>query len=160
MKYETLEQHNNKQYTLRCHLPGHFSYSLVNQRPPERNLKYAAREYKENFESFIPRRGLNQANLKLSMKSIHTVDVRSAINNYSTTANRPHTIDGSEHELPRRRRTPLAPFVSGWCHITRMSRINPEIQDICPNCGISRRDVHHLFNCLGNRSSNIPSYRH
>ena len=47
---------------------------LVNQGPPERNLrKYVAREYKENIESFIPRGGLNQANLKLGMKSIHTV---------------------------------------------------------------------------------------
>ena len=39
----------SKQYTLTCHLPYHPSYSLVNQGPPERNLrKYAAREYKEN----------------------------------------------------------------------------------------------------------------
>ena len=54
---------------------------------PERNLrKYAAREYKENIESFIPRGGLNQANLKLGMKSIHTVDV----------ANRPPPIDAIE----------------------------------------------------------------
>ena len=86
------------------------------------------------------------------MKSIHTVDVRSAINNYSTnpiTANRPPPIDGSEQELPRRTRATLAQLRSGCCHITNhyMSRINPEIQDIFPNCGTSPHDVHHLFNC-------------
>ena len=79
----------SKQYTLTCHLPDHPNYSLVNEWPPERNLrKYAAREYKENIESFIPRGDLNQANL----------NIRSAINNYSTnpiTANRPPPIDGS-----------------------------------------------------------------
>ena len=142
----------SKQYTLTCHLPDHPSYSRVNQRPPERNLrKYGAREYKENIESFISRGGLNQANLKLGMKSIHTVDVRCAIINYSTnliTANRPLPSDGSEQKLPRRTRATLAQLRSGWCHITNhyMSRINPEIQDICPNCGISPHDVHHLFN--------------
>ena len=98
--------------TLMCHLPDHPSFSLVNQGPPEKNIrKYAPREYKENIESFIPRGGLNQANLKLVMKSIHTVNVRSAINNYSTnpiTANRPPPIDGSEQELPRRTRATLA----------------------------------------------------
>ena len=65
--------------------PGHPSYSLENQELPEGNLrKYAAREYKENVESFIPRGGLNQANLKLGMKSIHTADVRSVLNKCST----------------------------------------------------------------------------
>ena len=60
------------------------------------------------------------------MKSIHIVDVRSAINNYSInpiTAYRPHPIYWSEQELPRRTRETLAQY---------MSRINPEIQDICP----------------------------
>ena len=59
-----IKEHNamlTKQYILTCHLPGHPSNPLVNQGLPERNLrKYAAREYKE---SFIPRGGLNQANL-------------------------------------------------------------------------------------------------
>ena len=90
----------SKQQTLTCHIPDHPNYSLVHQGPHERNLKkYAAREYKENIESFIPRGGFNQDNLKLGMKSIHIVDVRSARNNYSTnpiTANRPPPIDGSE----------------------------------------------------------------
>ena len=131
----------------------HPSYSLVNRGPLERNLrKYAGREYKENIESFIPRGGLNQANLKLGMKSIHTVDVRSAINSYSTnpiTANRHPPIDGSEQELPRRTRATLEQLRSRWCHIPKhyMSRINHEIQDICPNCGTSPHYVHHLFNC-------------
>ena len=61
-----IKDHNvmlSKQYTLTCHLSDHPSYSLVYQGPPERNLrKYAAREYKENIESFIPRGGLNQSN--------------------------------------------------------------------------------------------------
>ena len=109
----------SKQYTLTCHLPDHPSYSLVNQGPLKKPKEIAAREYKENIESFIPRGGLNQINLKLGMKSIHTVDVRSAINNYSTnhiTANKPPPIDGSEQELPRRKRATLAQLRSGWCH--------------------------------------------
>ena len=143
----------SKQYTLSCHLPGHPNYSLVNQGLPERHLrKYDAREYKENIESFIPRGDLNQANLKLGMKSINTVDVRSAINNYITnplTANSPTPIDESEQELPRRTKATLAQLRSGWCHITNHynSRINPEIQDISPNCASSPHDVHSLFNC-------------
>ena len=57
----------------RSSTPDHSSYSLVNQGPPERYLrKYAARKYKENIESFIPRGGFNQANLKLGMKSIYS----------------------------------------------------------------------------------------
>ena len=76
----------SKQYTLPSHLPCHPSYSLVNQGPPERNLrKYAGREYKENKESFMLRGGLNQANLKLGMKS-------SAINPITVT--RPPPIKG------------------------------------------------------------------
>ena len=89
------------------------------------------------------------------MKSIHTVDVRSAINNCSInsiTANSPPPIDGLEQELPRKTRATHAQLRSGWCHITNhyMSRINPEIQDIGPNCGISPHDVHHLFKCPRN----------
>ena len=102
-----IKEHNTmllKQYTLTCHLPDHINYSLVYQEPPERNLrKYAAREYQESIECFISRGGLNQANLKVDMKSIPTVNVRSAINNYSNnpiTANRPPPIDGLEQELP------------------------------------------------------------
>ena len=71
------------------------------------------------------------------MQSIHTVDVRRALNNYLTnpiTANRLHPIDGSEQKLPRRTKATLAQLKSVWCHITNhyMSIINPEIQDICP----------------------------
>ena len=57
----SIKEHNamlSKQYTLTCHLPDHPSYSLVNQGPPERNI----RKYAANM----------QANLKLGMKSIHT----------------------------------------------------------------------------------------
>ena len=55
----------SKQYILSCH-------------PPERNLrKYASREYKENIESFIPLKEVYIRLTKLSMKSIHTADVRS-----------------------------------------------------------------------------------
>ena len=82
-----MKEHNvmlSKQYTLTCHLPGHPSYPLVNQGPPDRNLrKYAAKEYKENRSFHTKRR----------FKS------RCAINNYSTnpnTTNSPHPIDGSE----------------------------------------------------------------
>ena len=69
-----IKEHNamlSKQYTLTCHLPDHPSYS--------------DRENKENIENFIPRGGLIQANLKLGMKLIHTVDVRRAINNNTKT---------------------------------------------------------------------------
>ena len=98
-------------------------------------------ENTKKSEGFIERGGLNQANLKLGMKSIHTVDISSAINNYSTnsiTANRPPAIDGSQQDLPRNTEAILAQLRSKWCHITNhyMSRINPEIPDICRNCGI------------------------
>ena len=49
----------------------------------------------------------------------------------------------------RRTRATLVQLRSEWCHITNhyMSRINTKIQNICPNCGASPNDVHHLFNC-------------
>ena len=98
----------NKKYDIEAvHLIVPPRYSLVNQELPERNLRKYAREHKEDIESAIPIAGSNQANLK----SIHTADVRSAINNYSTnpiTANRPLQIDGSDYELPRKTRATLA----------------------------------------------------
>ena len=121
----------SRQYILSCHLPVHPSYSLVNQGLPGGiPRKYATKEYKESIESFMPTWGLNQTNLKLGTKSIHTADVSSAINNYITnpfTANRPPPIAGLEQELPRRTRTTLVQLISGWCdtiinHYT--SRIN------------------------------------
>ena len=54
---------------------------------------------------------------QLCMNPLHAVDVRSAINNYSTnpiTANRPPPIDGSDQELPRRTSATLAQLRSGW----------------------------------------------
>ena len=96
----------------------------------------------------LPKGGLNQANLKLGMKSVHTADVRSAINNYNTnpiTANRPPPIVESKQELPRRTRTALPQMRSGWFHIRKLTAKATYRRPFYSNLNIFARNLYFIL---------------
>ena len=55
----------------------------------------------------------------------------------------------SEKKLPRSTRVKLAQLRSGYSKLLNsyMSRIDPEVRDVCPDCQESPHDTKHLFEC-------------
>jgi len=86
------------------------------------------------------------------LRSLHTQAVTEAISNY--TPNRvletpPPDISPLESFLPRSVRTTLSQLRSGHCRLLKsyMARITTGVSDVCPECGVARHSVEHLFNC-------------
>ena len=134
--------------------PGHRLFDRV---APPRNMKSnIIDEYRDDL--------LTLANTPLSAKdcralqtTIHTRSVRDAMTGYRVNAvlgRHPPDIDleARERNLSRNARTCLSQLRSGYCKLLNsyLSRIDPNIQDECPQCHESPHDTKHLFNCRAN----------
>ena len=98
---------------------------------------------------------ISESSYKSIIKTLHTKEVINVIINYRDNIvleSQPPLIDESEKILTRRTRTTLAQLRSGWSKTLTnyMSRINPEVANICPTCNSTPHDVRHLFSCPGN----------
>ena len=102
---------------------------------------------------------LDPASYKSHLKSIHTRSVQATIAKQSRNKviqEQPPPIDKSEKILPRKTRTTLSQLRSGYStHLNSyLSRINPSINDNCPDCNNSNHTTAHLFNCP-NKPTNL-----
>ena len=139
-----------EQYILAMHLPGHPGQKHLDRPPPQRDMKTTAHKLIPNVRQCLPI--IDKTTLKKGLKRLHTNTVRKAINGYQNNRvlkTRPPEINKNEYRLKRRTRTYLAQLRSGFSKKVNdyNSRINPEINNVCPDCNATPHDVTHLFNC-------------
>ena len=144
----------NKQYAVACHLPNHPGGKNFNNNKPPRIMKRTiSTEHKETTDRLIGTTNLERTQYKKIIKEIHTDTVESTISTYSPNKvlNCPALpINKTEKNLPRSARTELARLRSGYSRRLNsyLNRLDPEIQNQCPDCHISPHDTCHIFNCL------------
>ena len=145
-----------KQFLASCHIPGHPGGKHLGNPPPPRDMKKTMliheQEVRNTFDPTLPK---NDKTLKKAMKDIHTRSVRSTLQSYPNNKvlnDIPPDIAVQEKDLPRKTRCELSRLRSGYSRNLNsyLSRINPEVQDVCPRCGVSPHNTNHLFNCSMN----------
>ena len=142
-----------EQYVLAMHLPGHPGQKHLDRPPPQRKMKTTAISLKPKIEYCLP--VPDKPSFKRGLKRLHTRAVNLTINRYEDNRvikTRPPEINKQELNLTRKIRTKLAQLRSGFSRKVNdyMSRIDPEIRNICPSCNATPHDVPHLFNCTAN----------
>ena len=157
-----IHHHSNllsTQFLLSTHLPGHPGQKHLDRPPPERNIKTTVMDFKNKTRPLLPIG--DKKEYKKGIKKLHTNAVSEAKNkckpNKVLNAN-PPSINNDELKLKRVARTQLAQLRSGYSRLVNdyKSRIDPEIQNICPECKSTPHNVHHLFNCPKNPTSLKP----
>ena len=151
------------QYLLRCHLPGHPGNKHLDRPPPPRNMKHDLNSRLPGLATLVnpPKGIISYAEYKAGVKELHTTCVRTATASYTHNkvlqAPAP-AIDKSETELPRKTRALLAQLRSSYCSQLKSysHRINNLVSDVCPDCGETPHDVHHLFACTSHPTDLAP----
>lgn len=148
-----------EQYVLAMHLPGHPGQKHLGRPPPPRNMKTTAIALKPKIQHCLPIN--DKPSFKRGLKRLHTRAVKSSIDKYVENRvinSKPPEINKQELNLKRKIRTKLAQLRSGFSRKVNsyMSRIDPEIRNICPNCNATPHDVPHLFNCPANPTQLKP----
>ena len=150
----------SKQFLLATQRPNHPNKVNLDNPPPARHMKdtlvskYGA-EIKAISTPDIP-----DDLYKAKLKTIHTYSVRNSINsmnNNKVLDSVPPEVNKTEQLLPRPTRATLSQLRSGYSNYLNSykARINPEIEDKCPNCDESHTKQH-LFNCRRNPTTLRP----
>ena len=145
----------SKQYLLKTQLDSHpnnidlHAPRAQNYRQMKNTLKS---KYGEEIRNLIPETGLSEELYKQHLKRIHTNEVRTYIasrENNQVLEDKPPEINPTERNLPRSTRSSLSQLRSGYSPLLKsyMARIDPDIQDLCPECNINSHTTWHLFNC-------------
>ena len=137
-----------KQHAITCYNPRHPCHSLTTRPLPHRPQMKPDLFYK--YENQLPNRRIEEKEAKILQKALHTrpSTKSAAVSDRSA----PPEIHETESSLPRVCRTRLAQLRNGYCRILNsyMSRINEEIENICPNCNNPGHTTQHLFDCAAN----------
>ena len=138
-----------KQFLASSFVPGNPGRKQLGKPAPARNLKKTILIYENEVRQKYQDSG---ENYKTTIKQIHTEEVGKVISSYKP--NRvlkapPPEVNPEESDLNRKTRTRLARLRSGFCQSLNqyMSRIDTNIQNICPLCNSSPHDTEHLFSC-------------
>ncbi|KAL1446099.1 hypothetical protein WDU94_005492 [Cyamophila willieti] len=150
-----VRKHNNllsQQYLLRCKTSNHPCNTVIHKALPPRTIRKMLKEDEILTDGTTPGNDISEQDYKIGLQIIHRNAINEAIINY--TPNRvlntpPPEIAKEEKSLPRKTRTTLAQLRSGWCQLLNsyQNKINNEIADTCPSCGVGPHDVQHLFSC-------------
>ena len=151
-----VRQHNeliSQQFAIAFHLPQHPNHQLCHRPPddrPERRRSLIGR-LRPNIQQYLAEDPLSNTSYKSEISSIHQDAGRTAIVSSSSILpnGRPSPIATVEQTLPMKTRTILAQLLTGYSRILGqyMNRIDPTARNHCHNCGHSRHDAHHLFDC-------------
>ena len=148
----------SKQFLLTKHLDEHPNHrNLPPNSPPRIMKKTLETNFGHEIRELIPDTGLNPDNLKSKIKEIHTSTVRHTLRDRPLNGvlnARPPEINKTESNLPRKTRTTLAQLRCGYSPYLNsyMSRINEELDNICPDCG----QTCHVFSCPEKATSLTP----
>ena len=128
------------------HHPNHGIKDSVCGRDMRKTL---TEEFGSDVESATERshpKSLKRGNILLHSKFSKSI---SKMRNNKVLNAPPPPISESEKKLPRSTRVKLAELRSGYSKLLNsyMSRIDPEVRDVCPDCQESLHDTKHLFEC-------------
>ena len=142
-----------QQYVVTCNNPRNPCHSLSNKALPHRPLMKPDLFYK--YEKQLSNIQIDSKEVKRLQKAIHTRTVSETSRNFRAKpvyGDAPPKIHETESSLPRVCRTPLAQLRNGYCRLLNsyMSRIDEEIEDVCPNCNNPGHKKQHLFECQAN----------
>ena len=142
--------------------PSHPSHSTVTSPSGPRNLiKTLQSRYLPTVEPYLLEGSLPPQNYTLTIKSLHTQAVASAITSYSPNRilqSPSPPIAEEEVTLPRPYRTTLAQLRSGFCSALAdfRERVGLTTDPHCPSCGTEPQNVQHLFSCTEHSTSLSP----
>lgn len=147
----------SRQYLITCYQADHPCNSLVTREPPPRKIRRTIQCENEYVAELLPAPNINidKTTAKSISKEIHTRVVETTLSAYQSNrvlGAKPPEVSPVEQKLPRSTRTVLAQLRSGWSkHLNiYMNRIDPTIDNKCPECGGSPHDTSHLFTCPAN----------
>ena len=141
-----------KQYVAACFHSAHPGNKHLGKPPPARSrLKPTLVRHQEEVSSKF------QADLtyKQTLTSLHTESVRDAIASYAPNRvlkGPPPEVNKEELTLSRPDRVKLARLRSDFCPSLNsyMSRLDNQVQNVCPLCEETPHDTNHLFGCRKN----------
>jgi hypothetical protein len=145
----------NMQYLLSCHQQEHPGYRFTQEALPPRSMKKTIMNNKADVQHMLTNNTITPTDYKKTLKTIHTTTVTACLTSYEDNKllrRPPPEIDKTETALSRMARTRLAQLRSSYSSIVNsyVSRIDPNVRDLCPDCGNGPHDVDHLFNCSTN----------
>ncbi len=148
----------SKQFLLATQKPNHPNRVNLSDPPPPRQMKETLSSRFGEEIRHMSRPDLPEDVYKSKLKLIHTKSVKEALN--AMEPNKvllapPPQIHKSEKCLPRVTRATLSQLRSGYSNFLNSykARINPTIQDVCPNCNQHSHTTRHLFECPNNRTN-------
>ena len=143
----------SKQFLLSTQKPNHPNRTQLDGPPPDRQMKKTLVSKFGAEISSISTPDIDDSTYKKQLKKIHTNSVSSTLKQMKNKIlkTRPPEINDSEKTLPRSTRTTLAQLRSGYSKYLNSynSRIDPNIEDKCPQCQASHT-TEHLFKCPRN----------
>ncbi len=145
----------SKQFLLATQKPNHPNRVNLSAPPPPRQM---SKTLSSRFGAEIrqmSRPDPPEEDYKSKLKLIHNKSVQEALNAMEPNKvllAKPPPIHSSERCLPRATRTTLAQLRSSYSTYLNSykARIDPSVQDICPNCNNHSHTTRHLFNCPNN----------
>ena len=142
-----------KQYLLATQVRNHPSPVNLSSPPPPRLMKRTLKtKFGKEIKNMTKGRKIDSVKYKADLKKIHTSSVKKTIKNRKVNQvlnAKPPEVNESEKTLPKRARSTLAQLRSSYsCKLNSyLSRIDPNIEDKCPDCGGSPHTTQHLFSC-------------
>ena len=146
-----------KQFVANFFLPGHPGTKHLGRPPEPRKMKNSALSHTNELRNKLPNDFIDMKAIKSVQKSVHTDTVKNTLDSYTVNrvlAINPPDINHDEVKLSRETRTELSRLRSGFSRKLNsyMSRIDPTVEDKCPQCSATPHDTTHLFNCPANPS--------
>jgi hypothetical protein len=142
------------QYLTSCFDATHPCHSLSIPAVRPRKMKHTltSKSYDKVAQLLANGQADTPAHRKTVKNKLHTQGVKEAIEALQPNKvlqTKPPNINENEKSLPRRVRSTLAQLRSGYSKYLNsyLSRIDPQIHDICPKCKLGPHDTNHLFNC-------------
>ena len=133
---------------------------LLEAEPPPRNIKRSFLDYVDDSRQYADRTS-DATNYRQALTTIHSGAINTFIDSQSVNGVlrvKPPPIADVELELPRETRVTLAQLRSGYCNRLNsyLSRIDPDILNICPAYNEAPHDTNHLFACPTNPTHLTP----
>ncbi|XP_054727439.1 uncharacterized protein LOC129237065 [Anastrepha obliqua] len=150
-----VKEHNKmlgKQFLLGCQRRPHPCRHLLEPEPPPRHIRRHFLNYVDEILDKTDRPLQDETVYRQTINDIHQETLTIFLSSRPPNAVigvQPPPIADEELQLPRESRVILAQLRSGYCSRLNsyLSRIDPDILNICPACEGTPHDTNHLFTC-------------
>ena len=159
-----IKDHNallSRQFLLGAYLERRPHHHMIANTPDLscRSLKTTlAKKYGPDTSIHVPNGQLTLAEFRVGLAALHQKAVTAAIAENTSRVllgGYPPPIADAEACLPRPTRLTLSQLRSGFCNLLKSyrARVEPMIEDVCPQCNQGPHDTRHLFACLSRPTS-------